>query len=159
MEQLIIFIIMLVLGSLFGKKTKEPPKRTERPPAPQPKQGQKTFKDLSKDIFQEIQKEFQEMQKDLQPQEAPQPEKLPKIEIPQQPEPVAKPVPKAVQRPERPSTDRSRQGSAARERVIAQQKSDDPFEIGKEELLPTDQRELLKGIIFSEILGPPKSKQ
>ncbi|WP_153733217.1 hypothetical protein [Sporosarcina obsidiansis] len=178
MEQLIIFIIMLALGSLFGKK-KEKPKPKKQPSQQQPTytqtvqsdsskrdssrtneapQKSRSLKELSKGLFEDIQKEFRDLQQEAQEAEQPMKSQGPQTEIfyPQPKETVThreRPAkPSSAPRPERQSG-RGRLHSDP-QRVVQENER-----ILQEDLIPTSQQQVLQGIIYSEILGPPKAKR
>ncbi|GKV64650.1 MULTISPECIES: hypothetical protein [Sporosarcina] len=178
MEQLIILVIMLALGSLFGKK-KEKPEPKKQPPVQKPTYTQtvqrdsrepqrsnaapvnksRSLKDLSRNLFEDIQKEFKELQQEIQPEEAPVKSQAPQTEI-FYPEPALE-----KKRQERAvkavSTPRSERQSNARGRFSSDQQ--EAFQsndrILQEDLIPTTRQQVLQGIVYSEILGPPKSKR
>ncbi|AXH98972.1 hypothetical protein DV702_04035 [Sporosarcina sp. PTS2304] len=171
MEQLIILVVMLALGSLFGKKKEQPEeKRTptqQRPIHTQTKQVEpertnaapvkqsRSLKDLSRDLFDDIQKEFKDLQNEMEEPKQPQPSRVPQTEVfyPQQPpRPVKPATPARVERAERqPSRGRLH---SERSTVLVEDSR-----ILQEDLIPRNSKQVIQGIVFSEILGPPKAKR
>ncbi|WP_342537277.1 hypothetical protein [Sporosarcina sp. FSL K6-3508] len=178
MEQLIILVIMAALGSLFSKK-KEKPEPKQKPSEQKPVHTQtvyeparkepqranaeptnkpRTLKDLSKGLFEDIQKEFKELQQETQQPEAPQKTQAPQTEIfypepkveNKRPERAAKPV--SVPRSER-------QSGRGRLQTERQSVIQEDHRILQEDLIPTTPQQVLQGIVYSEILGPPKAKR
>ena len=177
MEQLIILGIMLALGSLFGKKKEkdqqnQPKQQPKRPPSQQwpaqPTQSQmkqrepertnaapvekpRSLKDLSRSLFEDIQKEFQDMQQEVKEPEQPVKTQAPQSEIfYAEPKQVAKPV----------STPRAER-QAGRGRLRSENRSfmEEEEQILQEDLIPRTPQQIMQGIVYAEILGPPKSKR
>lgn len=158
MEQLIIFIVLAILGSLFnGKgKKKEAEKGQAKPFVAQQKQQNdpvKKLKEMSKEMYRELQRELQDETSEPPSRQTPPistPQRQP-VPQPIQIEPIA-PVSRA------PMEEKSREKH--RGRLSAHGGSVAPVvAIPKQELIPRNEEDMLKGIIFSEILGPPKSKR
>ncbi|REB09984.1 hypothetical protein DVB69_04040 [Sporosarcina sp. BI001-red] len=176
MEQIIILIVIGLLSTLFSKKNKggdqnqkqgtpqktEMPQKqpmTERQPMAQRAQPSETrqasssehmdpFKRL-KELTGEIYKEIQEDQRKTVAQQAAPVEP---VSIPEAP--VKKPVKPQSVRAERPANSRSSGRLSTH--------NPDQQRFVKSESLNVDvtsRQDILKGIVFSEILGPPKSKQ
>ena len=176
MEQIIILIAIGLLSTLFGKKNKGgdqnqkqgTPQKTEMPHKqpvterkPMPQRAQQTqarqassseqmdpFKRL-KELTGEIYKEIQEDQrKTVTQQTAPiEPVSIPEV-------PVKKPANLKSARPERQASTRSSGRLSTH--------NPDQQRFVKSESLNVDvtsKQDILRGIVFSEILGPPKSKQ
>ncbi|MFC5604046.1 hypothetical protein [Sporosarcina koreensis] len=163
METLIIAIAMGLISMFFrGKKSDEPQKKTQ--PKQSPGQSQwpssqpethdplRKLKEMSREMYKEVQREFQ-MEIDEPPSRQSEPAVMPKkVAIQEKP----KEVPMSFQRKEREkksSTNHSgrlstHQGNPVWEKPIEQHP-----------MIPQNEQDLIKGIIFSEILGPPKSKQ
>lgn len=177
MEQIIILIIMLALGSLFGKKKEkpEPKQRPERQPRPATMQRpvereparpaaskSRTLKDLSRELFENIQEEFQELQQEMQDPEKPkdpQKKQNPQSEIFYPETPVEKQRQKQMEQP-KPAFSRPERQSRKREHQSDRTSAimtDEP--ILQEDFVPRTQQQVLQGIVYSEILGPPKSKR
>ncbi|MDV6377946.1 hypothetical protein ORD22_06675 [Sporosarcina sp. GW1-11] len=166
MEQLIILIVMLALSSLFGKKKKNPeeqkPMSEQRPIHTQTKKVEpertnkpRSLKDLSRDLFEDIQKEFKDLQTEIEEpkQQAPQTEVFyPSQPKPQQQRPAKPASPARAERSERqPSRGRLH---SERSTVVV-----DDSRILQEDLIPKTSKQVLQGIVYSEILGPPKAKR
>lgn len=172
MEQIIILVVIGIVSMLFkGKKPEEGQKQQQQqrqrqsstqPAKPDP---MRKLKEMSQDMYKEIQREFQTEIDEPPSRQAPQVA---------QPQPVA--ARPAVVRTETrmPAKPREQSPSAARpsiERSATRESSHrgrlsahgakhvwaEPVE--HHDMVPQNERDLIKGIIFSEILGPPKSKQ
>lgn len=174
MEQIIILIAIGLISTLFGKKNKsddqsqkqgtpqktEMPKKhpvTERQPMPQRAQQTQTrqsstseqmdpFKRL-KELTGEI---YKEIQQDQRKPVAEQPVSIEPVLIPEAP--MKKPVSPKSGRPERQTRSSGRLSTH----------NPDQQRFVKSESLNVDvtsKQDILRGIVFSEILGPPKSKQ
>lgn len=174
MEQLIALIVMLIIGSLFSSKgqkkgqEKRPPVERRAPMQPSrqepstPKQfdPMRKLKDMSKEMFEEIEREFTNP-----PPEPPSRQTQPIVE---EKKPVKKKFEPAVQlaQPREKKQSALTQLKQDQERVEHRGRlsvhggtKQTELVLEKEQLIPSTQQELIKGIIFSEILGPPKSKQ
>ncbi|PID22932.1 hypothetical protein CSV61_00305 [Sporosarcina sp. P3] len=174
MEQLIILVIMLALGSLFGKKKdqEKPDQQPKRPPSQQwpaqptqrqmsqrepqrtnaaPVEKPRSLKELSRNLFEDIQKEFQDVQ-----QETLEPEQPVKTQAPQSEifyaEPKKPVKPASTARPER-------QTGRGRLRGDQQSGTFEDEQILQEDLIPRTSQQVMQGIVYAEILGPPKSKR
>lgn len=175
MEQLIILGIMLALGSLFGKKKEKDQRQQQQPKQPpsqqwpaQPTQRElkqrepvrtnaapvenpRSLKDLSRNLFEDIQKEFKELQQETQEQQQPTATQAPQTEIfYAEPKTPAKPA--SAARQERQV---SKGRLQAQNQILMQ--VDDP--ISQEDLIPRTPQQIMQGIVYAEILGPPKSKR
>ncbi|WP_203246876.1 hypothetical protein [Sporosarcina beigongshangi] len=167
----IIFLVIIALVSSFFKKGKG---KSETPAKAQPKpftatgrvpdNPQSKLKEMSKDLYRELQKEMQRTDEEppsrqLQPQATPPPVvaaqsvEAPVVAVPAGP--VRSVAPRAVsERKERP--DSSRHSG----RLSAHGAQLQPiFSRETHDLMPKSSQDLVKGIIFSEIFGPPKSKR
>lgn len=158
MEQLIILIIMLVLGSVFGKGKKNQPEK--KGPQPKPfvvtkEDPMKRLKELSQDMYRELQKEFQQTSQEP-----------PSRQTTIQSTPIAVEKVSEIFSEERvdarPTTQRRESRNhierpQGRLSVHGGQKVQ--YEERVTEIVPKTKEDFLRGIIFSEILGPPKSKQ
>ncbi|ARK22994.1 hypothetical protein [Sporosarcina ureae] len=175
MEQLIILGIMLALGSLFGKKKdkdqqNQPKQQPKRPPSQQwpaqptqsemkqrepqrtnaaPVEKPRSLKELSRSLFEDIQKEFQDIQQEVKEPERPVKSQAPQSEI-FYAEPKKPVKPASTPRPER-QMGRGR----LKDQIIMQE--DEP--ILQEDLIPRTPQQIMQGIVYAEILGPPKSKR
>ena len=173
MEQLIILGIMLALGSIFGKKKEKDQKQQQQPKQPpsqqwpaQPTQRElkqrepvrtnaapvekpRSLKDLSRNLFEDIQKEFKELQQETQEQPA-------TTQAPQTEVFYAEP-----KKPVKPASAARQERQVSRGRLQAQNEIliqvDDP--ILQEDLIPRTPQQIMQGIVYAEILGPPKSKR
>jgi hypothetical protein len=168
MEQIIIIIILAIVSSFFKKGKKN----TENPAAGQPKpftatgripdNPQSKLKEMSKNLYRELQ---QEMQRE---DEEPPSRQLQQTNVPRPvivPQPVIVPVaatpshsvPRATaERKERSDSPRERH-SGRLSAHGAQYQSTSTMQT--HELMPRNRQDLIKGIVFSEIFGPPKSKR
>lgn len=165
MESIITFIVILLIGSLFGgkKNKKQTEQKQAKPFTAQPNEEPSPFKKL-KEMSQEMYRELQqEMQQETEPERKQQPTVVRRSEVFT---PPAAPAPVAVSRP----TERSRQSTRKtrdqlttnhrRTRQQARKTKETVVTVSKtESLLPKTEEDIMKGIIFSEIFGPPKSKR
>ncbi|MCM3756961.1 hypothetical protein M3197_05605 [Sporosarcina aquimarina] len=175
MEQIIILIVIGLLSTIFGKKNKgddqtrkqgtpqntEPPNRPssgrqsmpQRTEASQTRQGSssgqmdpfKRLKELTGEIYKEIQ---EDQRKSVTQQTTP----IEPVSIPE--EPVKKLVNTKPVRAERQANTRSSGRLSTH--------NPDQHRFVKSESLNVDvtsKQDILRGVVFSEILGPPKSKQ
>ena len=173
MEQLIIPVIIAIVLSFFNKgkgKTENPAKNQSKPftatgRVPDSPQGK--LKEMSKDLYRELQKEMQRT--DVEPPSR----QLPRQTVPQRPvvvatqpvvapvvaEPVRSSTPRAtVERKERPDSSRDRERHSGRLSAHGAQYQT-ASTMQPHDLMPKNRQDLIKGIIFSEIFGPPKSKR
>lgn len=165
MEQIIVLIIMLALGSLFGKKKDQAEEQKPRKPAQpvkpeqhtperhiqkpnaEPEKKPRTLKDFSKELFEDIQKEFKDLQ-EMQPE----PDKA-KLK-----EPVTEVF--YAEKKEQPKRRPEKRRSPVTERAEKmQQKYEKDVQLGQEDLIPKTPEQVMQGIVYAEILGPPKSKR
>lgn len=174
MEQLIILVIMLALGSLFGKKKdqEKPDQQPKRPPSQQwpaqPTQRQmnqretqrtdatseekpRSLKELSRNLFEDVQKEFQDLQKETKEPGQPVKTQAPQSEI-FYAEPKKPTKPASTSRPER-QTGRGRLHGENLSIMLEDE------QILQEDLIPRTPQQIMQGIVYAEILGPPKSKR
>ncbi|GKV68043.1 hypothetical protein NCCP2716_05410 [Sporosarcina sp. NCCP-2716] len=172
MEQIIILIVIGLISTLFGKKGKggpedgkpqrqAPQRQPESRPAPvEPRRSApaeqtdpfKRLKEITGDIYREIQ---EEQRKPAGQPAAARPEVI--LQAPPAKAPVRQPVERKAEQPARrssrePSSRSGRLSAHNPESAVREQKTDTAIDI-------TDEQDILKGIIFSEVLGPPKSKQ
>lgn len=154
MESLIPFIIMLLVGSLFSSKKKnaseEPKKAKPFTTANDRHDGPvKKLKEMSKDIYKEIQKELEESND--QPHTMPE-RTIPKPEVKVRPERIEVSIPRVeTTKPSRVS----RSSRHEQKEVVKKQRKIVP----QTNIMPKTPDDIMKGVIFSEILGPPKSKR
>lgn len=161
MESLIIFVVITILGMLFkGKQPEKNEKPAPRQPSSQPNRPDtmRKLKDLSQEMVKELQREFQtEVDEPPSRQTPPIRQETPAASKPVIPKPVKSEqlLPK-----ERPVFDRNVPRESSRGRLSAHQGKHVWNEQFKQpDMIPKDEQDLIKGIIFSEILGPPKAKQ
>lgn len=165
MEGLILLAISLLVGSfLNGNKNKKKPPTTG--PKPFTATGRtepqndplRKLKEMSKEMYKEIQKELQQEPVEPPSRTAPEvvtPEVTPSpvlVVVPEPPTPSSRPssAPTMVRRPKEQHRGRlSAHGG----------KIESGTQYDQHDLLPKNEHDLLKGIVFSEILGPPKSKR
>ena len=173
MEQLIILVIIAVVSSLFKKgkgNTENPAKGQSKPftaTGRVPDSPQSKLKEMSKDLYRELQKEMQRT--DVEPPSR----QLPRETVPQRPvvvaaqpvvvsavaEPVRSTTPRATtERKERPDSSRDRERHSGRLSAHGAQYQT-ASTLQAHDLMPKNRQDLVKGIIFSEIFGPPKSKR
>lgn len=171
MESLIIFAVIGIISMLFkGKKPEEAQKQQQqrqRQPSSHPAKPDpmRKLKEMSQEMYKEIQREFQTEIEEPPSRQAPQaPQARPEAARPAvaraETRMPAKPREKApaagrpsVERSStRESTHRGRLSAHGAKHVWAER-------VEHHEMVPQNERDLIKGIIFSEILGPPKSKQ
>jgi hypothetical protein len=170
MEQIIIFIILALVGSLFKSKKKNEPAKGPQPKpftATGPAPDGPTSK--LKEMYRELQREMAG--------EDPEPpsRKLQQQQQVQQPQQVAAPPALEVTQSTRATTERKERTDSSASRRIERPDSSVNRHSGRLsahggqrqavsaikslDLLPKNQDDLLKGIVFSEIFGPPKSKR
>lgn len=155
---------MLVIGALFNSGKKKAPQETKRQQSKpftsgQPEQDTpiKKLKEMSRDLYKEIQQEFeQEQQKAEQhPAEVPkatvQKVDVAKIETPKREE--------RVNTRAAGTSERQQETVRRQEERQAQRRQKLQTTAASSQLVPTTSDEIMKGIIFSEIIGPPKSKR
>lgn len=149
MESLIPFIIMLILGSLFKGKGKKP-SEDERQPKPSTAQRKeqdnplKKLKEMSRDLYKEIQQELEQETKKTEQR----PVVIPKTVV-QKVEAKAEPI-KPIEKKRRVETHRDE---------VKRQKVRKPSKVANASIVPKSSDDIMKGIIFSEIIGPPKSRR
>jgi len=173
MEILIIAVMAIISMLVKGKKpdnaqSQQQPQR-QRQPSPQAERPDpmKKLKEMSQEMYKEIQREFQTEIEEPPSRQAP-PVSRPKPAVSES-KPV---VPQAARRmpvnpiEKAPASERklpersSNRESGHRGRLSVHGGNhvwEEPVE--HHEMIPKSERDLIKGIIFSEILGPPKSKQ
>lgn len=151
---------MLIVGAfLSGRKKKDPSQQEEAKPftaqqrQPEQEGPVKKLKEMYKEIQQEMQQENQRQQPaaDSRPMTVPSPreqiESLPKsVEIPVSSKREARGG----------SRSRGRQSTRGQStRIVKKEES----KLQVESIIPKSKDDLIKGVIFSEIYGPPKSKR
>ncbi|BAQ11416.1 hypothetical protein OXB_2945 [Bacillus sp. OxB-1] len=164
MEGIVLLIISLIIGSFFNgsKNKKEPPKTGAKPftatgkvePPAKADDPLKRLKDLSREMYKEIQKELQ-TEDDEPPSRQTAPVRTKKEPAPSPQVVVAEAMPELPRRIQEPVMEKHRG------RLSAHSSNPKP-ELQSEnvhDFFPQNEQDILKGIIFSEILGPPKSKR
>ena len=148
---------MLIVGAFLSSKKKKKPSEQEESKPVTAQQGHpggpvNKLKEMYKEMQQEMEQETARQQAAGQSRQNPAP---PRVEVELPPKPVVASVsPKKVAR------DSSRGGSRQSTRrqstrvVKAQQNK-----LQVESILPKNKDDMIKGVIFSEIFGPPKSKR
>lgn len=174
MEQIIIIVIIAIVSSFFKKgkgNTENPAKGQSKPftaTGRVPDSPQSKLKELSKDLYRELQKEMQRTDAEPPSRQLPQQTTVPQrpVVVAAQPvvapvvaEPVRSTTPRAtVERKERADSSRDRERHSGRLSAHgAQYQTASTME--PHDLMPRNRQDLIKGIIFSEIFGPPKSKR
>ncbi|MEK4486513.1 hypothetical protein MHH81_13110 [Psychrobacillus sp. FSL H8-0484] len=151
MESLIIFAVIGIISALFGKK------KQEQKPAPKPFTATPQRKPIADNPFKNLGDLAKEFKRE---QQAEMERKRPVLKE----KPVAKPVVIAPNTVERPQREVSRDQGVARTsgRLSVHQENKASLNSGKpivHSILPNTKDELVRAIIFSEILAPPKSKR
>jgi hypothetical protein len=154
MESFIPLIIMMVLGAIMsGKRKAKSSGESEAKPftagQKQPGSPVRTFKEVSTEMYKEIQREFQQ---EPERQQAPQRTQLTPPTI----------QPKSEAEVSRRSGRERRETFRGRKSTRGHAKNTEEIvkkEIVLESLVPKSKDDLIKGVIFSEIFGPPKSKR
>lgn len=153
MENLLPFIIMLILGALFNSGKKKAPKdngqQTKPFTAGETEQDNpiKKLKEMSRDLYKEIQQEF-EAEADPEPVPTPRPVRKRReiaVEV-KDLEPI--PEPRVKSRVALTESRQRNEKSTVKKRQTTQK-----------QLVPTTSDDIMRGVIFSEIIGPPKSKR
>lgn len=153
MESLIPLIIMLIVGSLFNGKKKTPADGQEKAKPFTPKGDRqegpvKTLKDMSRDMYKELQRE---LEKEVEKQH-PTPRQPIQQQVKVMPESVDVSVSKRERRTEPARVNRI---SSKEVKQVEMKKS----KSSTQHLIPKSSEDMMKGVIFSEIFGPPKSKR
>lgn len=165
MEQLIIFIILALVGSFFRGKKKEPEKGPQPKPFTATGHAPEGPTAKLKEMYRELQKEMAGA--DAEPPSRQLPRQQQQTTVPVSPAPEIAP-------PARPTADRKERNSSANRHIERSSssvnrhsgrlsahggQSETVSVIETHNLMPKNQDDLLKGIVFSEIFGPPKSKR
>jgi len=167
MEQLIVIIIMALVGSFFRGKKKEPEKGPQPKPFTATGQAPNGPTTKLKEMYRELQREMAGA--DVEPEP-------PIRQLPKQQEQATVTVPSASVLPtERPAADRKERTNSSANRHLERPDSSIARHGGRlsahggqsttvsaiqsHDLMPRNQDDLVKGIVFSEIFGPPKSKR
>ncbi|MCG7345094.1 hypothetical protein MHZ92_13190 [Sporosarcina sp. ACRSL] len=164
MEQLIILAVLGLISMLFkGKKPEQAPKTQKRQQTAQTgtPDPMRKLKEMTQEMYQEIQREFQTEIDEPPSRQSPKQTPPPVVSLPTE-------VIKADRRENANAisvqTDQKNARSSSREshrgRLTAHQGSHvSNVQVAHSDLIPKTEQDLIKGIIFAEILGPPKSKQ
>ncbi|MGN7388528.1 hypothetical protein [Sporosarcina sp. SAFN-015] len=168
METLIIAIAMGLISMFFkGKKSDEPEKKSQpkRPPASQGPSEQpdpiRKLKEMSREMYKEIQREFQTEIDEPPSRQPSERQPAPAVTTPFKAK-VAESRGRLIEAPVHVDMihDRTSKREPHRGRLSAHQGTLITKEpVKHNEMIPKNENDLIKGIIFSEILGPPKSKQ
>ncbi|WP_438311017.1 hypothetical protein [Sporosarcina sp. FA9] len=184
-EQLIPLIIILLASALFGKKKKKgsDPQQTN----PSTKQSQQSgpirkIKEMSKEMYEEIQREIKEdprttvnprAQEIRKTQENPRVQEVQRVqEKPRTQErkrtsnrvPTRNPIETSVKPfnvtiPTEVSRKKTPKERPNRRKVATRKTSEKEQLLTTGSIVPKNKNDLIKGIIFSEIYGPPISKR
>ncbi|MEI4769503.1 hypothetical protein WAX74_07570 [Psychrobacillus sp. FJAT-51614] len=138
MESIIVIIIMAIISSLVGKK-----KKTDQKPVKQTQQQMKPVKDNPFKDLGDFAKDFMDEQKKQLNRKSPEVKKAP---IP-------------VERVEREvMRDQGKPRSTGR-LSVHQEKKEKKVSQPNINVIPNSKDDLVKAIVFSEILAPPKSRR
>ena len=143
---------MLIVGALFSGKKKKPSQQEEAKPFTAQQESPDGPVKKLKEMYQEIQKE---MQQQTQQQEPPRQISVPAPRVVVEPTPKPLEVSVSSKRESRARTSNRQSTRGKSTRVVEKQQG----KIQVESILPKTKDDLIKGIIFSEIYGPPKSKR
>lgn len=160
MEQYIPLIIFAIIGAIASSKKKKSTSASGEP-KPFTATGRipgdpvRKIQEMSREMYKELQKEFQEV-----PAEPPSRQTA-------LPQPVERPVREltinhdAPRGSETPSPSKIRQTREKHRGRLSAHGGESPAQqlVEQNDLVPRNGHDLLKGIVFSEILGPPKSKR
>lgn len=156
MEQILILIAMFILSSLFkGKNKKEAPQKGQpKPFTANPNNPVKKMKEMSREMVKELQKELQNDVGEPPSRQTPPISTPRQTAIPELKPALAEQTDPRGRESRRQPTERHRgrlsaHGGALEVRTITE----------KNDFIPKTNEDFLKGIIFSEILAPPKSKR
>lgn len=155
MEGLIIPLIIIILSSLFGRK--KPEEKPAPKPAPRNIQNAPQQKPVNPNPFKslgDLAKEFQQEQQQARPERKHTPRKqAPKQVVQAAAPPVVEKLGREIGRDQgvprstgRLSTHQVRPINVTKKSVV-------------QEIMPDTKEELMRAIVLSEILAPPKSKR
>ena len=161
--EILIFIVLGIISMLFkGKKPEDAPKTQKRQQTAQTGSSDpmRKLKEMSQEMYRELQREFQTEIDEPPSRQSSERTPAPVTSLPSEAQKVERrdtartSLPHEEKKQTRQSTRETNRGrlSAHQGNVAAQKSSDN-------DMIPSTQQDLIKGIIFSEILGPPKSKQ
>lgn len=163
--EILIFIVLGIISMLFkGKKPEEAPRTQKKQQTAQTGSSDpmRKLKEMSQEMYRELQREFQteideppsrqSSERTTAPVTTSLPSEVQKVE---RRDTASTSLPYEEKKQTRQSTRETNRGRlSAHQGNVAVKKSS-----GHNEMIPSTQQDLIKGIIFSEILGPPKSKQ
>lgn len=157
MEGLIPFIIAIIIGSILRGNSKKAASQkgqpTTRPVSTQrvPNDPMRRLKEMSREMVRELQQEYQtELEEPPSRQSTTMPTpKKPFVTL----TPVVE-VEKPVAKPSRQEASKRQSGRLSAHGGTTRQTKKITHHI-----LPRNQDDIMKGIIFSEIIGPPKAKR
>lgn len=151
MEGIIPLIIMLLIGSFFSSKKKKAPEEGKAKPFTAQETQSRTMGKL-KEMYEELQREMQPEAREREIQETRQ------ASAPSQPVvPIREPL-EVVEPKQRKRADVSKERSPKRVTApIQSSEIQDP--VNSNDIMPKNRDDLIKGVIFSEIFGPPISKR
>lgn len=148
---------MLIVGSLFSSKKKktEDGQEQAKPFTAQKEQQDgpvKKLKEMSRDMYKEIQKELEKETEKQRPDPQTIQRTLPQHEVKVTPERIEVSIPLREKRVE--PTRSSRSSRRENKQVATNQQK-----VAGGSLMPKTPDDIMRGVIFSEIFGPPKSKR
>jgi hypothetical protein len=160
LEQYIPLIIFAIIGAIASSK-----KKKSTPPSGEPKPFTATgrvpgdpvrkIQDMSREMYKELQKEFQQVATEPPSRQTavPQPVERPVRELT-----INHDAPRASMTPSPSIARKAREKHRGR---LSMHGGETPAQqmVEQSDLVPKNGHDLLKGIVFSEILGPPKSKR
>ncbi|MGG0667572.1 hypothetical protein ABE073_03490 [Lederbergia citrisecunda] len=163
--EILIFVVLGIISMLFkSKKPEDAPKAQKRQQTAQTDASDpmRKLKEMTQEMYKDIQREFQTEVDEPPSRQASERERkpVPVISVPSK----AKEAESRVRVKEVPvraeKSDRTSKREPHRGRLSAHQGTlVSKVPVKHTEMIPTSDQDLIKGIIFSEILGPPKSKQ
>lgn len=162
--EILIFIVLGIISMLFkGKNQGEAPKTQKRQQTTQPSASDpmRKLKEMTQEMYKEIQREFQTELDEPPSRQSSERSPAPVVTLPSE---VHKGERRDAGKKTQIQAERKRDRTSNREphrgRLSVHQGSLNSQEPTRHhEMVPNSQQDLIKGIIFSEILGPPKSKQ
>ena len=145
---------MLLIGAfLKGKKKKSPEQGEAKPFTAQGSLGK--LKDMSKEMYQEIQKEIQQDPRTQERKEIPRMQRAPITRNPV----VANSAPIDIELPRKESRTNVSKERTNRRAATSRDSAKKKQTVSKTNIIPENRDDVIKGIVFSEIFGPPISKR
>lgn len=138
MESIIVIIIMAIISSLVGKKKKpeqKPVKQTQQPMKPEKDNPFKDLGDFAKDFMDEQKKQLDRKS------------------------PEVKKAPVLVEKVEREVTRNQGKPRSTGRLSVHQENKEQKVSRPDINIIPNSKDDLVKAIVFSEILAPPKSRR